>query len=914
MNLLARGGYEPLAATMAFDGHGRYMGSGNPAIQGFQMNPGAPNSGQKNYVFVDEHNRHKRLKVMRACEGCRRRKIKCDAATTNTWPCSACRRLKLQCQPPTINQDGTGSGQLSESDPDYTQSAVTGLDPSQLGIDHYAAIPPSHFANSQQYGLPMASYGMPQYTDQSEPDQTVYSQMPPQAHMTSYPHSQAEQQLLQQQSQRQGQPSQPSQPYYSPPIAQRAPPSSSSPLDPETATAAELSEALGGLKIDETGIPPFIRDLQNEGKEGVGPVQDNEEDVKLPPLSTGAGSQIRIPPALLPSNEEASQYFQIFFDDIHPYVPVLNRAQFLRQWQTDRKSISALLLEAIFACTGRLSDDPAQGAQWLALATRHEDHFLDKPRISTLQALLLLLKARESAPKRGYFYKSWMTVKKIVSMAKSLELNDHLADHEDGGTCGSDPIECLLKTRIWQTLMIVEVMVGGPQGRNDFGVAPDTVDLRPNPPNSNINTYEAELTRQFSYWASNVINIRNMIETKIKLRRQKDWYANPKWMTNNEGFRTWPEELPEDLRLQFPPDGSAPFIPSHFIGNMHSHYQLGIIMVQRPQLLASKTFGADVQWRQIFSTCYTAAKLLCRLQEGILARYGISGLLVMQRGVNFTIYGVLTCTMLHLVAITSPYIEFNNDAREFFTRHMRILEQCSAAWPMPDVQDQVESLRMAFSADINRPFELKQSFPYSSPSSSGETYHPSPPMDMQYPPPIPRDQSFEHRSQIQFQSITPPMSTGGRDRKSESPHVQQSLGMPMSSHPQTTSTMNQADQLSWNPSRIITQWDTAFAISPSAMAPTNSPPMNMGMNTSSQQQMQPPQSQPHQQMAQQQLPQYTSPYPQTAGMTPMATPQSMSQAGQFMASGPVFVSPKDWQQSVASVYDPEGLKRRWDPR
>lgn len=37
---------------------------------------------------------------MRACEGCRRRKIKCDAATTNTWPCSACVRLKLHCVRP----------------------------------------------------------------------------------------------------------------------------------------------------------------------------------------------------------------------------------------------------------------------------------------------------------------------------------------------------------------------------------------------------------------------------------------------------------------------------------------------------------------------------------------------------------------------------------------------------------------------------------------------------------------------------------------------------------------------------------------------------------------------------------------------------------------------------------------------
>src|SRR6201985_4007523 len=68
--------------------------------------PSAPPPGPKNYVFVDEHNRHKRLKVMRACEGCRRRKIKCDSATTNTWPCAACVRLKLHCVRPAGGLEG----------------------------------------------------------------------------------------------------------------------------------------------------------------------------------------------------------------------------------------------------------------------------------------------------------------------------------------------------------------------------------------------------------------------------------------------------------------------------------------------------------------------------------------------------------------------------------------------------------------------------------------------------------------------------------------------------------------------------------------------------------------------------------------------------------------------------------------
>jgi hypothetical protein len=75
----------------------------------------------------------------------------------------------------------------------------------------------------------------------------------------------------------------------------------------------------------------------------------------------------------MPSEEDAAHFFKIFFSDVHPYVPVVNRNRFYQQWQTDRGSISQLLLEAMLACAGRLSDDPAQGAQWLALA--NSKHF-----------------------------------------------------------------------------------------------------------------------------------------------------------------------------------------------------------------------------------------------------------------------------------------------------------------------------------------------------------------------------------------------------------------------------------------------------------------------------------------------------------------------------------------------------------
>lgn len=89
---------------------------------------------------------------------------------------------------------------------------------------------------------------------------------------------------------------------------------------------------------------------------------------------------------------------------------------------------------------------------------------MDVPRLSTLQAMLIVLKARESAPKRGYFYRSWRTVCTLVGMGKDLGLDDHYAQHQTRKFCGSSAIECVTKMRVWQTLFICELMIGSPQG------------------------------------------------------------------------------------------------------------------------------------------------------------------------------------------------------------------------------------------------------------------------------------------------------------------------------------------------------------------------------------------------------------------------------------------------------------------
>ena len=170
---------------------------------------------------------------MRACNGCRKRKIKCDAATTNTWPCSACQRLKLVCVPPAIGQDSDfgHSGDVGPSTVDRSKPP----DPPQHPISTTA-----DFADrSPQGSIDPFSVGIgmyPQYAQEPHHQHNLYNEMPtPQ--ITISQHS-----------------------FHQQPIFTTAPEQALTVtdggvfIDQEQSTAENLSEVLGELKIDETGI------------------------------------------------------------------------------------------------------------------------------------------------------------------------------------------------------------------------------------------------------------------------------------------------------------------------------------------------------------------------------------------------------------------------------------------------------------------------------------------------------------------------------------------------------------------------------------------------------------------------------------------------------------------------------------
>ncbi|KAK2625723.1 hypothetical protein QTJ16_005035 [Diplocarpon rosae] len=737
---------------------------------------------------------------MRACEGCRRRKIKCDAATTNTWPCSACIRLKLHCVPPAVNADrdflpgpqdyegerveyedgGSGDddyrhqvamlqqmgGPLKIIPPSYTQQ-LSYSDPAGI----YHPVP---------YGDPPSSHGQPSmhYSNVHTPVSAIASHH-------SYPQ----------------------QPVY-PPMPLQQPPAH--PLSPEAYEhdhygQQNLADLLGNLRMNEAGSAPYLNNKNRNKALLEEPAFEDAENYKhaLPAALSGPDLKVRIPPELMPDDQTAMDYFDMYFVNVHPYVPVLNKTHFYQQWNTNRDSMSPLIIEAIFAIAGKLADEPSQGHQWLALASKHADAFMDVPRLSTLQGMLIVLKARESAPKRGYYYRSWMTVVQCVQMAKDLGLDEHFEEHKAGRPCGSELVDCITKTRIWQTVFACELMIGSPQGRTDLSVDMQSLDL--SVPRGVVGNDEAEyhITRNFAYFAKIVLNVRRMNNVYARIKKKKEWGIDPEFVKLNPSFESWMNDLPPDLQ----------------------------------------------------------------------------------------------------VALTSPDPDLHVDAREYFTRHMRILEKCTSSWPMPDMQQQIDALREAFSADIRKPFVLKPSFPYGSPMAINT----SPPRSVaQYRPHGSAQQVLEQQHAPQHVSyiahpISPPISAGGVDTKSDSPAVQSLVMMAAGQRgsqiqpPISTAAPMGADPSAWNPSRIFDQWNTTFGTNPSqCTSASQTIPLKLAISGA------------------QEIP--TLPEMQilpNANLGPNSQPLPPQQYSG--APIPSFVSPSMWQESVASVYE-GGLKRQhpWD--
>jgi hypothetical protein len=184
----------------------------------------------------------------------------------------------------------------------------------------------------------------------------------------------------------------------------------------------------------------------------------------------------------------------------------------------------------------------------------------------------------------------------------------------------------------------------------------DTVNFHIQSPIPGGDESEYQVSRNFTFFSRIVRSIGSMsgIYAKLKKKRRKEWGLDPEFQQLNNAFASFPTDLPSNLVVQFPADGSPPWLPSSFPGNLMSYYYLSLILFHRPQLSFLDPNSPDGLWKTHMMICYDSAKALCKLQEAIVNQFGLTGLQCMQRGFSFTVYAGLSCIVLHLVRPLLP--------------------------------------------------------------------------------------------------------------------------------------------------------------------------------------------------------------------------------------------------------------------
>ena len=146
---------------------------------------------------------------------------------------------------------------------------------------------------------------------------------------------------------------------------------------------------------------------------------------------------------------------QSYFDHIHPSTPIISRDA-LADPQPP-----ALLLNSIYAVSAKFIDNkqtkskdpPGWGHYKAALSLI--DIYLDTPRLTTIQALLLLAKYHEHIHRPGFF---WRT-KFFIQLAVKLSNNLRLCEEPPLGTGPNWEDEFELRRRTFWAVYTYEVLM-----------------------------------------------------------------------------------------------------------------------------------------------------------------------------------------------------------------------------------------------------------------------------------------------------------------------------------------------------------------------------------------------------------------------------------------------------------------------
>jgi hypothetical protein len=348
---------------------------------------------------------------------------------------------------------------------------------------------------------------------------------------------------------------------------------------------------------------------------------------------------------------EAEPLIDVYFDYVHKYIPMIHKSSLIKQMHNTTTPPSRLLLYAMCAVASRWSLSQLgysgsnlipPGYTYYQKALGLLDDFFDVPRVSTIQALILLVKYQEYFQRIGYFHRSYAYLGIAARMCIDLGLSE-----VDG-----EGVEAEVSKRTFWATFTYDIFVSIEQGRDTYFEASKCVAGYPVATTEENSVYEDAITNHnILIQLSKILSVTYSIKRRFTIRKQTQGNQRTKEQTVEE--QSWLFSIHTHLENFFYEISQDSFAESQttqdpYIGLIYMTYYFCIILLHRSYIenpLDETEYNfAPYPHRRL---CVNAASNITSIAESLQKRFPIHVFALPIRGVQHTIHCLAAAATIH---------------------------------------------------------------------------------------------------------------------------------------------------------------------------------------------------------------------------------------------------------------------------
>ncbi|CAO3589481.1 unnamed protein product [Absidia cylindrospora] len=403
-----------------------------------------------------------------------------------------------------------------------------------------------------------------------------------------------------------------------------------------------------------------------------------------PPTATNTRST-STDPFELPPPDLSTALIQLYFRNFYPSLPMFYKKQLSSSLDDPSELISPLLLNAIYAVASRISDDPqvrsdpklqeTAGDIFFERAKLLLDSHYDIPRISTVQALLLLSSHQQGTKKSA---RAWLYSGMAFRMALDLGLNRN-CDHWQ-----IPPDEKERRKRVFWCCFICDKTSSATFGRSSIFEESDC-----DVPFPNIDDDEPVFTACTHSTIpppgplmvlTHLVSICDILGHVLKniyyakALQHSDMRHISHVVSSLTGRLThWYRTLPSSLRMENTNQSQPDTIYPICVSQLHMVYHATVILLHR---LFIPNNAADISPESIceYNICVESATSIMNIANNMLKTN------ILKFSFHSTVYFIFTAGIIFINSASSNDATKSFDAKVNINNIMRLLEELEKTW------------------------------------------------------------------------------------------------------------------------------------------------------------------------------------------------------------------------------------------